>query len=231
MSRGLEPLASELRSLLADEQRFPPASARLRTGVMARARRSFLEPSAPAAPSFWRTRSLLLAAAVLVTAVGAAAVVGWYGSGSVPTPIPGVAAHVAATNGGSVLPAPASVPATPLVEPAQAEAVRPAEPGEPLPAPKRASAHDSTALELAILKRARTAVAGGNFSAALGAIGEHQRRFPDGNLREEREALRVKALSGLGKNDEARAAAERFRERFPDSVLAPRLEGSVRPSP
>jgi hypothetical protein len=37
--------------------------------------------------------------------------------------------------------------------------------------------------------------------------------------------MRVKALAGLGRNDEARRAAQRFRDRFPDSVLSPRIEG------
>jgi outer membrane protein assembly factor BamD (BamD/ComL family) len=87
-------------------------------------------------------------------------------------------------------------------------------------APSSSSAADAYALELRILERARAAVAAGDFSAALRAIANHQRRFPAGRLQEEREALRVKALSGLGRSDEARRAAERFRERFPRSVLS-----------
>jgi hypothetical protein len=40
-------------------------------------------------------------------------------------------------------------------------------------------------------------------------------------LVEEREALRVKALSGLGRTEEARRAADSFEARFPRSVLLP----------
>ena len=39
--------------------------------------------------------------------------------------------------------------------------------------------------------------------------------------REEREALHVKALAGLGRRDEARRAAAAFEDRFPRSVLLP----------
>jgi hypothetical protein len=68
---------------------------------------------------------------------------------------------------------------------------------------------------------ARRAVARQDFAAALGPIGEHARRFKDGRLTEEREALRVKALSGLGRVAEARHAAQAFEARFPRSVLLP----------
>ena len=50
---------------------------------------------------------------------------------------------------------------------------------------------------------------------------EHARLFKDGRLAEEREALRVKALAGLGRSEEARRAAAAFRARFPRSVLLP----------
>jgi hypothetical protein len=53
----------------------------------------------------------------------------------------------------------------------------------------------------------------------LSHIAEHARRFKDGRLTEEREALRVKSLAGLGRSDEARRAAAAFRARFPRSVL------------
>jgi outer membrane protein assembly factor BamD (BamD/ComL family) len=108
------------------------------------------------------------------------------------------------------------------------------EQGVVAPAPRRsaaADASDTDRLELGLLQRVRAAVAAGEFSAALDSIAEHQRRFPAGRLREEREALRIKALAGLGRNDEARRAAERFRERFPRSVLSTRIEETARPKP
>ena len=99
------------------------------------------------------------------------------------------------------------------------------------PSARPAPSVGAYSLELGLLQRARAAVASGRFSAALRAIAEHQRRFPAGHLQEEREALRVKALAGLGKTDEAHRAAEKFRSRFPDSVLSPRIEGAIQEAP
>jgi outer membrane protein assembly factor BamD (BamD/ComL family) len=71
-----------------------------------------------------------------------------------------------------------------------------------------------------MLKPAQRAVGQGDYSAALKAIARHRRRFPRGVLAEEREALRVKALRGLGRTAEARGAADSFRRRFPHSALS-----------
>ena len=51
------------------------------------------------------------------------------------------------------------------------------------------------------MRQARAAVARGDFAEALSPINEHTRRFRNGRLVEEREALRVKALVGLRRND------------------------------
>src|SRR6185436_14136722 len=80
---------------------------------------------------------------------------------------------------------------------------------------------DLAQAELGLLSPARAAVARGDFAAALPPIGEHARRFSNGRLAEEREALRIKALSGLGRSSEARRAASAFQARFPQSVLLP----------
>jgi hypothetical protein len=80
---------------------------------------------------------------------------------------------------------------------------------------------DSLRLELRLLRQARAAVARDDFAGALVPIAEHARRFKEGRHAEEREALRVKALSGMGRRDEARRAAAAFKARFPRSVLLP----------
>jgi predicted ATPase len=77
---------------------------------------------------------------------------------------------------------------------------------------------------LRLLRQARAAVARRDFTAALVRIAEHTRRFKDGHLEEEREALRVRALSGLGRTQEARRAADAFEASFPRSVLLPAVE-------
>jgi len=74
-----------------------------------------------------------------------------------------------------------------------------------------------------LLQPARQAVSAGNFAAALSSIAAHERRFPNGRLAEEREALRVKALRGLGRADDARRAAAEFRQQFPRSVLSSQM--------
>ncbi|MGE5784853.1 MAG: hypothetical protein ACM3ZE_09680, partial [Myxococcales bacterium] len=83
---------------------------------------------------------------------------------------------------------------------------------------------ESFAAELQVLQPARQAVARGEHSSALGIIAEHQRLFPHGVLTEEREALRVKALVGLGRATEAERAGAAFRKRFPRSALVGRID-------
>jgi outer membrane protein assembly factor BamD (BamD/ComL family) len=82
---------------------------------------------------------------------------------------------------------------------------------------------ESYAAELELLQRAQAAYAGRDFTDALTVVAEHRRRFPNGRLTEEREALRVRALKGAGRTNESRAAAASFAARFPRSVLLPRL--------
>jgi hypothetical protein len=74
--------------------------------------------------------------------------------------------------------------------------------------------------ELRLLEQARAAGAREDFLLALQLLDEHARRFRRGRLAEEREALRVRALVGLGRRDDARRAAADFGLRFPLSPLA-----------
>ena len=89
--------------------------------------------------------------------------------------------------------------------------------------PDRAAPADvgrnALAVEMDLLRRARGAYGRREFSRALMFVAEHARRFPQGHLAEEREALRVDSLSGAGRTAEARRAAEAFAIRFPRSVL------------
>jgi ferric-dicitrate binding protein FerR (iron transport regulator) len=80
--------------------------------------------------------------------------------------------------------------------------------------------------ELGLLSRARQAVASGDHETALHWVKTHARRYPEGQLVEEREALRVEALRGLGNTEAARRAAGEFRERFPKSILSPQMPAS-----
>jgi hypothetical protein len=77
--------------------------------------------------------------------------------------------------------------------------------------------------EARCLERVWAALIGQDYRAALATLGEHRRRFPRGQLREEGDALGVLSLEGAGRTDEARRAAAAFVDRFPRSVLLPRI--------
>ncbi len=98
-----------------------------------------------------------------------------------------------------------------------------------LPAP---SAKSKTKLELAqdveaerlLLETARVALRRGDREGALRLLQEHKNRFPQGQLREERDGLAVSALTLLGRTDEAAKASARFRKDYPMS-----LQGAAMP--
>lgn len=84
--------------------------------------------------------------------------------------------------------------------------------------------------ENALVTRAQSALARGRAGEALEALSEHQRRFPGGQFAEEREAMAIQALVRLGRTDAARARADRFRARFPGSMLLRAVEAAVGPA-
>jgi len=99
------------------------------------------------------------------------------------------------------------------------------------PHPTRPGAKtDPFTAELDLLQRAHGAYTRRDFSAALALIGDHARRFPNGHLAEQREALRVRSLASSGHAEEAHRAAAAFAVRFPRSVLLPRVTGGTQSS-
>ena len=89
----------------------------------------------------------------------------------------------------------------------------------------RAPSVKQYATELALLEPARSSIGHGNYAAALAAIDQHRREFPNGQLSEEREALWVRAVWGVGQRPAALAAAKVFRRRYPRSGLLGWLKG------
>jgi outer membrane protein assembly factor BamD (BamD/ComL family) len=81
--------------------------------------------------------------------------------------------------------------------------------------------------ERALLDRARMALAQGKTADAERALAMHGRRYPAGLLVEEREALAIKTLVDVGRVDEARRRAGRFKERFPSSIFLPAVEETL----
>jgi hypothetical protein len=100
----------------------------------------------------------------------------------------------------------------------------------PDPSSSKASssnAADPVADERKILDLARGAVEQEDGAGALAATDAHARKYPRGVFVQEREAIAVRALVLLGRTDEARTRVERFRARFPDSLLLPALESTA----
>lgn len=212
--KPLPPLSPEVGTLLDAHRAVVSLPPSLRSRALARA-----AAAPPDAPPVHVRRSgvwAFAAAAGVVIALGAVA----------------YAAH-----GWLALPdAPASVAVSPASEPAKKRSrVRPAGAPEPeavatvpLVAAKegRGAARRSSPsnAELTLLLIARQAVTRGDYTGALTVVDEHARRFRNGRLVEEREALRVRSLAGLGRDKEARRAAAQFHVRFPNSVLLPTFE-------
>jgi hypothetical protein len=80
--------------------------------------------------------------------------------------------------------------------------------------------------ELEIIRGVQKAIKGGDGRAALALIADHAERFPRGQLVQEREAARVRALCALDRVDAARAAAAEFLERWPKSPQSARVRSS-----
>ena len=215
MSRSIPPLSGEVSALLDCERAIPPLPATVRARALARARAALVagvERRIALAP-VPRTRWAVAAAVVclLTAALSAAAYQIRARFNSSPSPDPSSSSvvtrrpAVSAPSGPRAAVPPDAVPTLPARE---------------IGKPVLSQAAVARA-ELRLLQQARTAVARQDYGAALPTIAEHARRFRDGRLSEEREALRVKALAGLGRMDEARRAAASFRARFPRSVLLP----------
>lgn len=83
-------------------------------------------------------------------------------------------------------------------------------------------------LERLLIEQATSALGRGKGEDALAACAEHARRFPSGQLAEERESIAIRALMELGRKAEAVARATEFRARFPESLLIDVVNEAVR---
>ncbi len=222
---SVKPSPTEIKSLFALERKILPAPDEVRNRGTERARAALPQNQRAYAAgrsntTLWRRLGTAAAAAVVLFALCAAAFeVGYRLKNRAPmAPV-------------------AKVEAVPMVAEAPAAELPPSEPpaAEPTPAlprqtkakaaaAKSVSESEAYARELPVLQPALDAVARNDFTAALTAIAAHQSRFPSGQLAEEREALRVKALAGLGRMPEAVRAGATFRQRFPHSALLNQIQ-------
>jgi len=229
-------MSEKIESMLAVERELAPGPDDVRERVIERARaslphnrRALTEHS----PSPRRARiGVAAAAAVVLSALCAVAFFAGYrirNRSAEPLKLPAVLSSSIVQQ----VPAPSVIVALSPVTPpssqlsANSEAVlgvrRSANPS-PRGAAKSALDIESYTKELRVLQPAREALARQDFNSALSAIAAHQRLFPSGRLTEEREALRVKALLGVGRTADAQHAGAAFRSRFPRSALLGRIE-------
>jgi hypothetical protein len=98
-----------------------------------------------------------------------------------------------------------------LDQPEQSAAPKPTQPAAAAGSPRRLSrARDSLSEEVAILSRAEQELHGGRAKSALLLLNEHERRFGNGALAEERTAARIQALCAIGHVTEANALMGRL---------------------
>jgi hypothetical protein len=208
MARGrlIEPLPVPVRARALDRARaISDAAAESRQIVVSRRRRL----------------PIALAAAFALAAITASAIAAFRGLGAFGSaPVQSRRALVAQAGVPAIEPPPVVVQDPPSIAPTVAPLAPPARVRH---AGRPATVREAYAAELELLSRAQTAYAAGAFADALSLVMDHARHFPNGKLAEEREALRVKLLDGVGRVEEARHAAAAFADRFPRSVMLPRL--------
>jgi hypothetical protein len=167
------------------------------------------------------TASKVIASLVGVGAAGALSV--WAAVHLLaPTAPPKLQKPEAGSHSAVVVDAPALPPtaSAPLVE-----VPEPASPPKPSTRSHQAQTpeHDSLPLELESLDRARSALAGGDASRALGLLDEYSVRFPKARLRAESAVLRIEALSASGQKLAAIRLGRQLLAREPNGPYARRV--------
>jgi hypothetical protein len=97
---------------------------------------------------------------------------------------------------------------------------------EPAPPPEAAAPDDAIRREIEALARARAALAS-RPAQAVELVDAADREFSPGLFREERAAIRVLALSALGRPDEAAQHGREFLRRWPSSNFADRVRAAI----
>jgi hypothetical protein len=203
----VRPPAGEMERLeaLLDAQLGAPAPSPVKPGPL---------PAAPA--NSWRLITSLTVGAVVI---GGAALWLLRPSASQTHAVPSIAAS-----------APVSAPevAPSIAPPVEAQAPVGPEPvpsAKPALEPKAAAqpALDPLAQEVALLTRATSELRAGRAGAALRLLAEHQRKFPNGMLAVERQAVRAQALCTLKRVSEGRAELAQLAPQSPAAGRAKQL--------
>ena len=221
MKWGGQLMKQEIESIMEQGRQVPPAPDVVRARLLVRARAAVAASRATPVPTLstptaWRGRRVAVAAGALLLFGTAGAAAALYSRvNRAPEFAPTIRAREA----------PAVRASAPSLPPAEGPAPAPSARNHPhrLLAPQ-----ESYAAELQLLQRAQSEYASHDFANALVLVAEHGRRFPNGRLAEEREALRVRSLAHAGRGDEARRALASFGKRFPHSAFLPRLQEAAR---
>jgi hypothetical protein len=173
----------------------------------------------------WATKALIAAALAAAVGASAASVLRAPPRAAAPAPVADTRAS-AHERSNRAVDAPLGTSEGPAQLPqALAQTVAVAAP------PRSASGTGDVAAEVRLLGEAQTAIRGGEPARSLRLLDEHARRYPEGALGEERDAMRIAALCALGRDAEARRATERFLRAAPQSPHAGPLRASCGGSP
>jgi hypothetical protein len=123
-------------------------------------------------------------------------------------------------------------PSPELTGPRKAPAGPSSEPAPPVASSPVASFADSGVSqglfeELKWLESARGAAGRGDYVSVLSTLEAYERSYPAGHFRPESMALRVEALSRLGRREEALSLADRFRRSYPAHPLLARVRAAL----
>lgn len=137
----------------------------------------------------------------------------------------------------SVEPLPTTTALTPMTTAPPAKVAPPVTAAPRASAAKAATPPTSTgnedraglAAELALVRRAKRALASGDAPGALTLLDEYALAFPRGKLAEEAAAIRVEALATAGETEAARSAGARFFQQYPSSPYGERVRSSLAP--
>jgi hypothetical protein len=188
----------------------PDDRERIASALRARLGPESLPPSAAQASALRLARWQLVGASI-GTGLAATLVTFW-ALGTQPTARPAQRTAAVPSSAQQPTSAPEPVPDAPT------RAEQPARPT----AARSGARPDSLAQEVQLLARATRSMRAGQTARALSTLDEHQRRFPNGALSEERRTARAQALCALGRVDEGRAEQARLPPRSPSEARAAR---------
>lgn len=117
---------------------------------------------------------------------------------------------------------------TPSREPATEERREVRAPPHDVASPQESATTSALRAEMELLRRARDALEADRPREALEVLEQHVRAYPEGQMVEDRMALRIRALCAVGKGPQARGEAQVFLRRHPRSPHADQIRKTCR---